>query len=147
MNLKEKKTLAEQLFVRAGFNQKSIVAQLKISAPTLKKWIEAGQWKEMKAASSITKGQLIRNCYEQLLAIDQKIKDLGNIPTKELADAKGVLRKTLETLSDSPLHHYTEVMSEYIGYLQTNAPTHLKKTIEEINSFINFRKEKGESGL
>lgn len=54
----EKKELA-YFYYMSGINQKEICQRVKISAPTCQKWKEKGNWEARRAASSITREELV----------------------------------------------------------------------------------------
>jgi hypothetical protein len=83
-------------------------------------------WDALKDLQSITKKQLLTDSYAQLAAVNLAIKANGNVPTKEQYDAKSILGKEIDRLSDSPLAVYTDVFSEFIDYLLRNEPKHVQ---------------------
>ena len=127
MKMQEKKQFAQGLFIKSNLNRKSISAQTGITEATLRKWIIEGGWQELKDVQSITRNQLLIDAYKQLAAINKKINnEFDGIPSKELSDAKGVLRKEIETLSDNPLFVYIEVFESFTDWIARNHPKHLK---------------------
>ncbi len=119
-----KKKLAQELYVLGNQTQKSIAAAVVVTEKTLGKWIDEGEWEGLKNLQSVTKKQLLADSYAQLAAVNLRIKDNGNVPTKELYDAKSILGKEIDRLSDSPLAVYTDVFSEFIDFLLRNEPKH-----------------------
>ncbi len=123
----EKKNFAQGLFVKSDLNRKEIATQVGVTEKTLRKWIDDGGWQELKDVQSITRSQLLIDAYKQLAAINKKINDEHEgVPTKELSDAKGVIRKEIETLSDNPLYLYVEVFENFTDWMARNHPKHLK---------------------
>lgn len=123
MNNEEKKQLAYALYVKssAQLTRKEIALKSNVSEKTLRKWIEDGKWDNQRDALQITRPQLLQEAYAQLKAINQIIaEEHGNVPTKELSDAKGVIRKEIETFSTQPIHRYIEVFEEFIDFLTRN---------------------------
>lgn len=138
MKMSEKKNLAQSLYVKSDFTRKQIAANAEVTEKTLRKWINDGDWDKMKDALQVTRPQLLVEAYAQLKAVNEKIRtDFGNVPTKDLSDAKGVLRKEIETLSSQPIHKYIEVFEDFIQFLSKSQPKELSKWASLSQSFIN----------
>jgi predicted transcriptional regulator len=133
----EKKTLAKTLFVKSSMNRKEIATQVGVTEKTLRNWIDGDNWEELKNSQTITRSQLLQDAYNQLRAINQKIEiDFKGIPTKELSDAKGVIRKEIEHFSHQPIYKYVEVFEEFIEYTSKISPSDLNKFSELSQGFI-----------
>jgi DNA-binding XRE family transcriptional regulator len=118
-----KKALARELFIKSALTRKEIATNVGVTEKTLRSWIDAGNWETIKESIHVTRNQLLDEAYQQLAAINKKIREeYGNAPTKELSDVKSVIRKEIETFSSQPLHKYIEVFEEMIQYLQKNHP-------------------------
>lgn len=138
MKTAEKKQLAQSLYVKSQMNRNKIAENVQITEKTLRKWIEEGDWDKQKDALQITRPQLLQEAYSQLKAINEKIRDeFGNVPNKELSDAKGVVRKEIELLSNQPVHRYIEVFEDFIDWLRQNDPKELTKFASLSMQFIN----------
>jgi len=134
----EKKQLAQSLYVKSDFTRKQIAEQVGVTEKTLRGWITDGEWDTMKDALQVTRPQLLIEAYSQLKAVNTKIRDdFGNVPNKELSDAKGVLRKEIEILSNQPIHKYIEVFEDFIQFLSKNDPKELSKWASLSQLFIN----------
>lgn len=86
-----KQELAYLLYM-SGEQQKDIVERVGTSSPTLKGWIEKGGWKEKRAASTITRTELIN---KTLTRISDILED-GNIDVN--ADKLTKLASLIEKL-------------------------------------------------
>lgn len=125
MNLEEKKQLAYALYVKSSvkYTRKEIAKHVATTEKTLRGWIENGEWDTQREALQITRPQLLQEAYTQLKAINQEIAEKHrNIPTKELSDAKAVIRKEIEAFSTQPIHRYIEVFEEFIEWMSKNEP-------------------------
>jgi predicted transcriptional regulator len=140
------KKLAKELFVLGNQTQKSISETVGVTEKTLSKWIEGNEnepsWKELKDLQSITKKQLLADSYAQLAAVNLAIKANGNVPTKEQYDAKSILGKEIDRLSDSPLAVYTDVFSDFIDWLLRNEPKHVQEFARLSMLFIEQKNSK-----
>ncbi|MCT4559814.1 MAG: hypothetical protein N4A41_00400 [Crocinitomicaceae bacterium] len=124
----EKKQFAKTLYLAGQLNRKQIAQQVKIAEKTLRNWIEEGQWEENKAIMGVTRQQLLQDAYSQLKAINEIIRTEHNgIPTKDLSDAKAVIRKEIEAFSNNPLHVYIEVFEEFLQWASKVYPKDIKR--------------------
>jgi predicted transcriptional regulator len=137
-----KKRLAQELYVLGNQTQKSIAETIGVTEKTLGKWIKENNWDALKDLQSITKKQLLTDSYAQLAAVNLAIKANGNVPTKEQYDAKSILGKEIDRLSDSPLAVYTDVFSEFIDYLLRNEPKHVQTFAQLSMVFIESKNGK-----
>jgi len=138
MNNAEKKELARNLYVKSDFNRKEIAAQVGTTEKTLRRWIEEGEWDKTKDALQITRPKLLQDAYAQLNAINRHVEEnLGGIPTKDLSDAKAILRKEIEVFDFQPIHKYIEVFEDFIQYLSKNEPAKVSEFATLSQRFIN----------
>ncbi|MFC4262464.1 hypothetical protein ACFOWM_06230 [Ferruginibacter yonginensis] len=120
-----KKSMAQQLYILGNQTKKAICEIVKVTPKTLDSWIEKYEWDAQKDMQTITKKQLLADTFKQLQAVNEKIKLNGNVPTKELYDAKNILGREIDRLSDAPLAIYTDVFSSFIDFLMRNHPVHV----------------------
>ena len=117
--------------------RKDIAAQVGVTEKTLRNWIDKGDWDAMKDAETITRSKLLQDSYKQLAAINNKINvDFGGIPDKQLSDAKGVIRKEIEALSEMPLHKYIEVVTDLLDWVKTNQPEKVMDAVDITDGFV-----------
>ncbi len=133
----EKQILAKSLFLKTTNTRKQIAMQVGCTEKTLRRWIEDGAWQSEKEALTITRSELLKESFRQLKAINDKITtEFSGVPNKELSDAKAVIRKEIEALSEMPLHQYISVATEFTEFLSNNNPKQLIQTVELLNEFI-----------
>ena len=133
----DKKNLAKNLFVKSSMNRKEIAAQVEVTEKTLRNWIELDNWEDIKNSQTITRSQLLQDSYNQLRRINEIIEEKHNgVPTKELSDAKGVIRKEIEHFSHQPIYKYVECFEEFIDFLSKNNPAKMNEWAELSQSFI-----------
>lgn len=117
--------------------RKDIAEQVGVTQKTLRGWINAGDWDSLREAKTITRQQLLNDSYAQLSAVNKQITDEhGGVPTKALSDAKAVLIKEIEALSDLPLHKLLSVFHEVTTWLNDTRPHKLLEITELLNDFI-----------
>lgn len=143
MSYKDKQRLARSLFIKSDLTRKQIAEQVGCTQKTLRDWIKKFDWDKAKEAETITRSQLLQDAYTQLKAINQIIEEKHNgIPNKELSDAKGVLRKEIEALSEMPLHKYVEVFMELIDWATKNCTENLLDIAAITDRFIGHLAQK-----
>ena len=71
----DKKNLARSLFLGGTLNRKQIAAQVGCTEKSLRRWIDQEDWEALKEATSITKGELLKDAYKQLKAINKVIEE------------------------------------------------------------------------
>jgi predicted transcriptional regulator len=134
-----KKSLAQELYILGNQTQKGIATAIGVSEKTISKWITEGQWEAQKNLQAVTKKQLLTDSYAQLAAVNLAIAAIGNVPTKELYDAKSILGKEIDRLSDSPLAVYTDVFTDFLDYLLRTEPKHVQEFARLSMAFINYK--------
>lgn len=137
----QKRSLAQSLYIKGHLSRKEIAEIVGITEKTLRDWIQKYNWDALREAQSVTRQQLLLDAYTQLKAVNQAIEEIGGIPNKNLIDAKSVLRKEIEALSDSPVHVYIEVFNEITEWLMKNHPTEAGHVSELFLSFIDERQK------
>ena len=119
---KDKKIIAQELFISGAHTRKSISEMVGITEKTLRSWIEAGDWENLKNLHGVTRSALLQDSYSQLKAVNEKISSIGGVPTKELYDAKSIIGKEIERLSEHSMAVYIECFSEFTGWLLRHHP-------------------------
>ena len=139
--IERKKTLARSLFL-SGMEMAEIAAQVGTSRVSISKWCAAGAWKEARAASNITRPQLVNKL---LLAIDNLIEQVNTSGDPEaigsLADKLSKLSSTIEKLDKKAnVIDAIEVFMAFNRWLQHNAqfdPEITPELIKAINKYQN----------
>lgn len=144
MKLADKKERARAFFVKSTLNRKEIADAVGVTEKTLRSWIVCENWQEEKDSQSITRMQLLQESYLQLKAINDQIRDNNaGVPTKNLADAKAMIRKEIDSLSRQPIYRYVEVFEEFLIFVSKNRPALVESFSKESMNFISeLQKEK-----
>lgn len=138
MNYTDKQRLARSLFIKSDLNKKQISEQIGCTEKTLRNWIEKFEWEHEREAETITRSKLLQDSYKQLKAINKIIDEKHNgVPNKQLSDAKGVIRKEIEALSEMPLHKYVEIMMELLDFASKNCPDKLQDLAVTTDAFMS----------
>ena len=75
--LEEKKEHARLLYMN-GEQQKIIAEKIGVSAVTINKWVDDGGWKEKRAATNITRPELVNNLLIAINNLLEKVNESDN---------------------------------------------------------------------
>jgi len=135
----QKKELARGLYINSSLNQTEIAAQVETTPKTLRNWIAEGGWSEIKHSKTLTRPHMLQQAYQRLQENNKALEILkpGEMATyKTLMDAKAIIGKEIERLSDSPLHLYIEVCEDLMGWVSSNLPQDLQSVTVMLREFI-----------
>lgn len=140
MSYTDKKEKARALYINSSLNMKDIASQVGVTEKTLRKWRDEDGWENLKELKTITRSNLLQDAYSQLKQINNDIASQVGVTDsktrKILFDAKAVLGKEIDRLSDSPLHVYIGVFDEMINWVGSNHPKELKNITSMAYEFI-----------
>lgn len=144
MKMADKKERARAFFVKSSLNRKEIAEAVGVTEKTLRSWIDAENWQEEKDSQTITRSQLLQESYAQLKALNDEIRDKhSGVPTKNLADAKAMVRKEIDSLSRQPIYRYVEIFEEFLIFVSKNNPALVEPFSQSSMKFISeLQKEK-----
>lgn len=96
----QEREMARLLYVEQGLDAKEVAQMLKVSELTMSKWVNANnaEWKNLKAARTLSPDKLIRMYYEQSEAIVQQAKDDDRPISSGDADALNKLASAIQKL-------------------------------------------------
>lgn len=150
--LEKKKDLARTLYM-AGKDQNEIADQIEVSRQTLSKWANAGGWKEQRAATSITRPELVNKL---LVSIDRLISQVNaSEDAAEMAGLSDKLAKMASTIEKldkkANVVDAIEVFMAFSKWMQFRAQTDKNITPELLKTFNYYQdlfiSEKMQSGF
>lgn len=122
----DSKTVAHDLFMRTDKSQKEIAQIVGVGADTVSDWARAGRWKELKAANSVTRNQVIANTLMQIKELQSEInlRDAGKrYPTPKESDTMIKLANLIRDLDKSlSLADYISIIEELLKFLHDVKP-------------------------
>lgn len=124
--IEAKKLQAQDYYFKGSFTQKEISKIVDVTEKTISKWVKEGNWDDGKNLQTITKKQLLKESYLQLNAVNEAIKANKYVPTKEQYDAKSIIGKEIDRLSNRPLAAYTDVFTDFVEFLKNHYPKHIE---------------------
>ena len=135
----EKKYLAKVLFTREHLDQKEVALRVKVSEKTIGKWVNDGNWKDLRRRLLLTKENELANFYEQLENLNKLIKTGENkhADTKQ-ADILIKLTSSIRNLeTDLGIAELVESGMKFLKYLQqVGTMEQLREFSELWNSFV-----------
>lgn len=76
MTINEKRELAEYLYTSGAIStQTELALRVKVSEVTISKWKNKYKWDDKRKSLLVTRGEELRNLYDQLSELNQWIKD------------------------------------------------------------------------
>ena len=138
--LERKKSLARTLYM-AGKEQAEIAEQIEVSRQTLSKWANEGSWKESRAASSITRPELVNKL---LLTIDKLISQVNESEDPEkmagLGDKLAKMSSVIEKLDKKAnVVDAIEVFMAFSKWMKYRAQTDPNITPELLKTFNYYQ--------
>ncbi|TNE29195.1 MAG: helix-turn-helix domain-containing protein [Bacteroidetes bacterium] len=141
MAKKAEKKIAMQLFIATNKSQKEIAEQIGVSEHTLSKWVNEGNWHDIKTAKTLTRESLLSEAYRRLEKINQKIEDdYDGLPDKKTNDAKSTILREIQTLEkDDSLALTISVMERFTRFV-AQRDFQLSKSLSQISmEFLETR--------
>lgn len=117
--------------------QEEICRSVKINPKTLRKWINAEKWDEERVLRKVTPKQLLQDTYKQMAALNTQINAHGGVPTKAEYDAKSILGKEIERLTQRSVAEAIQTFEEFLPWIAKNSPEYLNLFTDLSMRFIN----------
>ena len=124
-SLADKKTLAHDLYMRTNKTQKEIAQLCDVKYDTLGEWVQKGKWKELRAANSVTRSQVISNTLLQLKELQDEINSRAErkYPTPKESDTMIKMSNLIRDLDKSlSLADYITIIEDILKYLNDGKP-------------------------
>lgn len=138
MNNAEKKGLAKELYMHSTDTQKAIAERVKVTEKTISKWVEEGNWKNMKAAQISTKDEIVSRYMRMIGKILELAETEDRVITDAEADRISKLNKAKDAIDkELGLSVFVQVFQEYNSYLIPLNPELAKENNSFQNKFIN----------
>jgi len=150
--LEKKKDLARTLYM-AGKDQNEIAEQIDVSRQTLSRWATAGGWKEQRAATSITRPELVNKL---LVSIDRLISQVNAsddaVEMAGLSDKLAKMASVIEKLDKKAnVVDAIEVFMAFSRWMEFRAKTDENITPQLLKVFNHYQdlfiSEKMQGGL
>jgi hypothetical protein len=141
ISIKQKQEWAETLFRQNELTQKEIAGKVGISEKTMCAWVKKFGWETLRKSLLTTKSERLRNLYDLLAKIDEKLKgDLDLKEVKEYADAYVKYAASIKHLeTETSIAEIIEVARMFINNLQVKDPVFALSVANEFDLFIKDR--------
>ena len=140
MTTKEKKILAQTLYLSGNFTQKVIAQMVGVTEKTVGKWIEAGNWEQLRHLQKVSKAELLKEAYAQLGRINKKINDqMEGIPDKTMNDAKAQALREIEAFDERSLQTYADCFEDFSAWLMNAEPKQATKFSQLLAQFLDHK--------
>ena len=119
LSLKDKKKLAEQLFVHNDMDGKEVAQQIGVTEKTISNWRTVGHWDNLRSAKTLTKDNLVRNLYEQAYLITERAKEANKTLTSAETDQLVKIATSIEKLDKKhSLQLVIQVFKNFNNYVK-----------------------------
>ena len=141
MKRNQKKDYAKILFLREDITQKEIAERVGVAEKTLSNWIKKENWNKLKASIIITKEEQLIGLYNQVLELNNMIKQREEgkrYPTKSEADTLAVLMNSIKNFEGEA--NLSDVIAVFRRFLNWLRPINLEKAKEIVELQDEFIK-------
>jgi transposase len=133
----EKRSKAQQLYVRNGVLQQDIAALIGVSEKTISLWKNADGWDKQRAAVTTTKESELSRFYQQLSALNTAIEQRDperRYPTATEADTQNKLSAAIAKLEqDTGLSATVNVFMRFTKWLREASDLETTKRFGELS--------------
>lgn len=134
---KQKKEWAELLFLRGDITQKDIAAKVGCAEKTISDWAAKGNWDNLRKSMLTTKTEILRNLYNVLDKIGNKIKKDDSIGDSKIADMYVKYTAAIKNLeTETSTAQIFEVGRMFVNWLQGIDPQFALLVLNHLDSFI-----------
>lgn len=140
MTNKEKEILAQTLYMSGKFTQKAVAEMIGVTEKTIGKWVDKGNWEQMRQIQQVTKAELLKEAYAQLARINKRINDdMGGIPDKVMSDAKAQALREIEAFDERSLQTYADCFEDFSSWLMRTEPKQGPTFSQLMMRFLDFK--------
>lgn len=132
--LRELKNRAYALYMRSEKTYEQISTEVGVSKDTIGEWVKKGNWKNLRAANTVTRGQALANQMVMIIALQDVIKEQNPpVPTSAQSDQLIKMGKVVEMLDKKvSIQDYITVQEEFLKWL-SQQNHELAKTVAPLN--------------
>ncbi len=132
--------LAQRLYVDNGYTQEEIAGIIGVSRQTVVRWANKMHWQDLRAATSVTPAEQIRQLRAQIAAINERIaqRPLGERwATSAEADSLNKIASAIQKLEkDVGIEDLVAVAMRMTAWLRSSEPERAKELGALFNSYI-----------
>ncbi|GAB6010806.1 helix-turn-helix domain-containing protein [Viscerimonas tarda] len=141
--ISQKKDWAKMLYTKEYLTQQEIADRVGVSRITINKWINAGNWEQLKVSITITKEEQLKNLYRQLQELNESIikKPEGErYATASEADTITKLANAIKKMeTDLSLAEITSAFGGFVNWLRTLNPNPIKEMAPYLDAYVKSK--------
>lgn len=137
---KDKQEWAKTLYLLENFTQKEIAEKVGVTEKTMSKWVNEGQWSQLKSSVIITKSEELKRIYMQINELNTMIfkRDEGQrFASSKEADSLSKLAAAARSLeTETSVTDVIEVFKRFTNWLRASDLDRAKDLIILQDAFI-----------
>ncbi|WP_394749490.1 hypothetical protein [Spongiimicrobium salis] len=137
MTLKDKRAMAEELFMNTEKSQKEIAQIVHVTEKTIGKWKDAGNWEILRQARTVTANNIITNLYQRAYELSLE----GQVD----ADKLSKIASSIEKLSDRrvTISSIINVFKDFTGWAYGEDPEMAKAINDLQRKYVDHKLNEG----
>ena len=140
LTTKQKKEWAQLLITKEGYTQKDAAAKVEVSAVTMNKWYNEGNWERLKQSMLITRQEQLSRLYMQLDELNTAIMNRATgqrFANSKEADTIAKLAGAIKTMeTEDSIADVVEVSKRLLNWLRPISHTKAVEMAAVFNDFI-----------
>lgn len=135
----QKKEWAQMLYLSGQLTQKDIASKVKTTEATMSRWVKDGQWEKLKKSLLTSKSEILRNLYNFLDKMNEKMNSENGFGDSRLADMYVKYTAAIKNLeTETSIAEMMDSGQRFHQYLQAIDP---KFALEVLNYYDKFIKD------
>lgn len=143
LNITQKKEWAKLLYTKENLTQQEIAERVGVSRVTVNKWINAGNWEQLKVSITITREEQLKNMYRHLADLNAVIADRPpseRFPNPAEADTISKLANAIKKMeTEVGLADITSVFADLLKWLRTYDAQQAKQICPVLDAFVKSK--------
>jgi len=138
---KQAKEWAKSLFL-SGVSQKAIAKRTGYTEKTIGRWVEQGNWRELKMATDNSVQKELPRLLMQLKEFNDHIESKPEgkrFGSSGEYDALNKLKAAIAALDKMPIHKLVSVLTEFIGWVDKSDHDLAMRLSEQADAFIKSK--------
>lgn len=142
LTIAQKKEWAQLLYTKENLSQKEIAERVGISAVTMSKWVNAGNWEKLKVSLTITREEQLESLYRQLAELNKTIaeRDGNKFATAAEADTITKLANAIDKFqTETGLNDILSAFKEFLNWLRTFDLDEAQRLVPLFDDFVKTK--------
>lgn len=142
LTMTQKKEWAQLLYTKENLPQKEIAERVGVSAVTMSRWVNTGNWDKLKVSLTITREEQLENLYRQLAEINKEIaeRDGNKYATAAEADTITKLANAIDKFqTETGLNDILSAFKEFLNWLRTFDLEEAQRLVSLFDDFVKTK--------